>query len=82
MEAFSDPEVMAALQDGNLFHIIDFLHFFRLFCNVVLCCNMGNVLFWRKFAVMKNPANLAKHQSNPKVAPTIAKMMGKFSAPK
>ncbi|KAK4400346.1 FAM10 family protein [Sesamum angolense] len=25
--------------------------------------------------VMKNPANLAKHQSNPKVAPIIAKMM-------
>ncbi|KAG6384057.1 hypothetical protein SASPL_156145 [Salvia splendens] len=29
--------------------------------------------------VMKNPANLAKHQSNPKVAPIIAKMMGKFA---
>ncbi|XP_021768404.1 FAM10 family protein At4g22670-like [Chenopodium quinoa] len=29
--------------------------------------------------VMKNPANLAKHQANPKVAPIIAKMMGKFS---
>ncbi|XP_010439307.1 PREDICTED: FAM10 family protein At4g22670 [Camelina sativa] len=28
--------------------------------------------------VMKNPANLAKHQANPKVAPVIAKMMGKF----
>ncbi|CAJ2664144.1 FAM10 family protein At4g22670 [Trifolium pratense] len=28
--------------------------------------------------VMKNPANLAKHQSNPKVAPVIAKMMSKF----
>jgi suppressor of tumorigenicity protein 13 len=27
---------------------------------------------------MKNPANLAKHQSNPKVAPVIAKMMSKF----
>ncbi|KEH31682.1 Hsc70-interacting protein [Medicago truncatula] len=43
MTAFSDPEVMAALQD-----------------------------------VMKNPANLAKHQANPKVAPVIAKMMSKF----
>ncbi|KAH0901939.1 hypothetical protein HID58_041442 [Brassica napus] len=33
--------------------------------------------------VMKNPANLAKHQANPKVAPVIAKMMGKFGgAPK
>ncbi|CAN1834277.1 Hsc70-interacting protein [Linum perenne] len=32
--------------------------------------------------VMKNPANLAKHQSNPKVAPVIAKMMNKFSGPK
>lgn len=32
---------------------------------------------------MKNPANLAKHQANPKVAPVIAKMMGKFGgAPK
>ncbi|KAL3677292.1 hypothetical protein R1sor_027240 [Riccia sorocarpa] len=29
--------------------------------------------------VMKNPANLAKHQSNPKVAPIIAKMFSKFS---
>ncbi|XXG75942.1 hypothetical protein AAC387_Pa08g0405 [Persea americana] len=32
--------------------------------------------------VMKNPANFAKHQSNPKVAPIIAKMMGKFPGPK
>ncbi|EOY24457.1 hypothetical protein QUC31_008754 [Theobroma cacao] len=32
--------------------------------------------------VMKNPANLAKHQANPKVAPVIAKMMGKFAGPK
>lgn len=29
-------------------------------------------------AVMKNPANLAKHQANPKVAPVITKMMNKF----
>jgi hypothetical protein len=34
-------------------------------------------LFWLS-AVMKNPANLAKHQANPKVAPVIAKMMSKF----
>jgi suppressor of tumorigenicity protein 13 len=34
------------------------------------------------FAVMKSPANLAKHQGNPKVAPIIAKMMGKFAGPK
>lgn len=32
--------------------------------------------------VMKNPANLAKHQANPKVAPIIAKMMNKFAGPK
>ncbi|CAI0541259.1 unnamed protein product [Linum tenue] len=32
--------------------------------------------------VMKNPANLAKHQSNPKVAPVIAKMMSKFAGAK
>ncbi|KAH1080373.1 hypothetical protein J1N35_020134 [Gossypium stocksii] len=32
--------------------------------------------------VMKNPANLAKHQANPKVAPVIAKMMSKFGGPK
>ncbi|KAL6986078.1 hypothetical protein U1Q18_019445 [Sarracenia purpurea var. burkii] len=32
--------------------------------------------------VMKNPANIAKHQENPKVAPIIAKMMGKFAGPK
>jgi len=31
---------------------------------------------------MKNPANLAKHQANPKVAPVIAKMMSKFGGPK
>lgn len=34
------------------------------------------------FAVMKNPANLAKHQANPKVAPIIAKMMSKFGGQK
>lgn len=34
------------------------------------------------FAVMKNPANLAKHQANPKVAPIIAKMMAKFAGNK
>ncbi|KAK4260456.1 hypothetical protein QN277_003563 [Acacia crassicarpa] len=32
--------------------------------------------------VMKNPANLAKHQANPKVAPVIAKMMSEFGGPK
>nr|GEV17292.1 hypothetical protein [Tanacetum cinerariifolium] len=32
--------------------------------------------------VMQNPANLAKHQANPKVAPLIAKMMSKFGGPK
>ncbi|XP_010277017.1 PREDICTED: FAM10 family protein At4g22670-like [Nelumbo nucifera] len=32
--------------------------------------------------VMKNPANLAKHQANPKVAPIIAKMMSGFAGPK
>ncbi|CAB4279632.1 unnamed protein product [Prunus armeniaca] len=32
--------------------------------------------------VMKNPANLAKHQANPKVAPIIEKMMSKFGGPK
>ncbi|KAK6947623.1 STI1/HOP, DP domain [Dillenia turbinata] len=31
--------------------------------------------------VMNNPANLAKHQANPKVAPIIAKMMSKFAGP-
>ncbi|KAG6525740.1 hypothetical protein ZIOFF_015707 [Zingiber officinale] len=32
--------------------------------------------------VMSNPASFAKHQANPKVAPIIAKMMGKFAGPK
>lgn len=32
--------------------------------------------------VMSNPANFAKHQANPKVAPVIAKMMGKFAGAK
>ncbi|XP_058084420.1 FAM10 family protein At4g22670-like [Magnolia sinica] len=32
--------------------------------------------------VMKNPANFAKHQSNPKVAPIITKMMSKFGGPR
>lgn len=32
--------------------------------------------------VMNNPANFAKHQGNPKVAPVIAKMMGKFAGSK
>ncbi|XP_073315263.1 FAM10 family protein At4g22670 [Primulina huaijiensis] len=31
--------------------------------------------------VMKNPANLAKHQANPKVSPIITKMMSKFAGP-
>ncbi|KAF8380461.1 hypothetical protein HHK36_027947 [Tetracentron sinense] len=31
--------------------------------------------------VMKNPANLAKHKANPKVAPIIAKMLSKFAGP-
>ncbi|KAK8613995.1 hypothetical protein V6N13_122374 [Hibiscus sabdariffa] len=34
------------------------------------------------FAVMKNLANLAKHQANPKVTPIITKMMSKFAGPK
>uniref|UniRef100_F6HHR7 Uncharacterized protein n=1 Tax=Vitis vinifera TaxID=29760 RepID=F6HHR7_VITVI len=38
-------------------------------------------LYWT-CDVMKNPANLAKHQANPKVAPVIAKMMAKFAGPK
>ena len=29
--------------------------------------------------VMSNPANLAKHQANPKVGPIIAKMMAKMN---
>lgn len=33
-------------------------------------------------AVMNNPANLAKHQKNPKVAPVITKMMAKFAGGK
>lgn len=28
------------------------------------------------FAVAKNPASLAKHRANPKVAPVIAKIFG------
>lgn len=32
--------------------------------------------------VMKDPANLSKHQANPKVAPIIAKMMSKFAGNK
>lgn len=49
----------------------------------VLCLyNGGLYVLVNGFAVMKNPANLAKHQANPKVAPVIAKMMGKFAGPK
>lgn len=47
----------------------------RFYLNVLIFC------FCDGFAVMKNPANLAKHQANPKVAPIIAKMMGKFGGP-
>ncbi|KAL3821478.1 hypothetical protein ACJIZ3_007383 [Penstemon smallii] len=32
--------------------------------------------------LMESPANLGKHQANPKVAPIIAKMLGKFGGPK
>ena len=34
--------------------------------------------FWC-VAVMKNPANLAKHQANPRIAPVLAKMMTMFA---
>ena len=40
-----------------------------------------NFILVKCVAVMKDPANLAKHQANPKVAPIIAKMMGKFAGP-
>jgi len=41
--------------------------------------NMSSTIYlFLLSAVMKNPANLAKHQANPKVAPVIAKMMSKF----
>lgn len=40
----------------------------------LICDDVGD-----PYAVMKNPANLAKHQANPKVAPIIAKMMSKFA---
>lgn len=51
--------------------------------NLILCCQ-GDFSFclvlmiYAHAAVMKNPANLSKHQSNPKVAPVIAKMLSKF----
>lgn len=54
------------------------------FCTQLMM-NANNILTKHLFiggAVMKNPANFAKHQSNPKVAPIIAKMMGKFAGPK
>lgn len=47
--------------------------FFEYFSSLECCLNA--------ITVMKNPANLAKHQANPKVAPVIAKMMGKFAGP-
>lgn len=42
------------------------IHYLKLYCVLMR-------------AVMKNPANLAKHQGNPKVAPVIAKMFSKMS---
>lgn len=43
--------------------------------------NIALLLLTDYVPVMKNPANLAKHQANPKVAPIIAKMMAKFAGP-
>lgn len=55
---------------GNLDEVLIFFFFFA--------CLSFHLLLASGSAVMKNPANLAKHQANPKVAPVIAKMMNKF----
>lgn len=106
MAAFQDPEVMAALQDGNVFvRLIPYKSCHGMICVTLVTItklpymlkytilyhriSFFEVLVGDKlictvdiFAVMKNPANLAKHQANPKVAPLIAKMMNKFGGPK
>jgi len=53
------------------------LVFLLKFCSTLLFSDSGLLL-----VVMKDPANLAKHQTNPKVAPVIEKMMSKFAGPK
>ncbi|KAH6768879.1 HSP70-interacting protein 1 [Perilla frutescens var. frutescens] len=76
MSAFKDPEVMAALQDEN-FSSED-----ASLLKVVSHCPLSSSVYPADlYSVMKNPANLAKHQANPKVAPIIAKMMSKFAGP-
>ncbi|KAH6824900.1 tetraticopeptide domain-containing thioredoxin [Perilla frutescens var. hirtella] len=76
MSAFKDPDVMAALQDENLSSEDASL------LKVVSHCPLSSSVYPADlYSVMKNPANLAKHQANPKVAPIIAKMMSKFAGP-
>ncbi|KAH6787681.1 tetraticopeptide domain-containing thioredoxin [Perilla frutescens var. hirtella] len=76
MSAFKDPDVMAALQDENLSSEDASL------LKVVFHCPLSSSVYPADlYSVMKNPANLAKHQANPKVAPIIAKMMSKFAGP-
>ncbi|CAL5359907.1 unnamed protein product [Camellia sinensis] len=71
MAAFKDPEVMTALQDGCK-------KSFSIGAEAGQSSpQLGPAgLCMLRLIVMKNPANLAKHQANPKVAPIIAKMMG------
>ncbi|GER34568.1 tetratricopeptide repeat-containing family protein [Striga asiatica] len=83
MAAFQDPEVMAALQDvGRAVMSSIKFQFIVLLLHSALHVFPFCVPNLKKERVMKNPANLAKHQANPKVAPIIAKMMSKFAGPK
>ncbi|GAY43470.1 hypothetical protein CUMW_074700 [Citrus unshiu] len=69
----NDPELMAAFSDPEVMAALqDGRH-------AVL---IAHRLFSSSIGLMKNPANLAQHQANPKVAPIIAKMMAKFGGPK
>lgn len=64
----SFPLVSLGIKVGCRFHLVSSIKFCFNTLNRDMVC----------MSVMKNPANLAKHQGNPKVAPIIAKMMSKF----
>lgn len=54
-----------------VFHLMKYLMSSRKTCAVLTISDFADY-----FAVAKNPASLAKHRANPKVAPVIAKIFG------
>lgn len=73
----SFPSFLTHLRRICLLHFVCLSVFF-LKKSIFNSYSNGCIFDTLMIAVMKNPANLAKHQANPKVAPVITKMMNKF----